>query len=68
VSHVLKNDGQPQEDLAKSGYKTNREVENLGILYYMSVNHLNLLFKYGDSKEKKAKHLPKSLKNLGDFI
>jgi hypothetical protein len=24
---------QPQEDLAKSGYNINREVENLGILF-----------------------------------
>ncbi len=24
-----------KEDLAKSGYKTNWEVENLGILYYL---------------------------------
>jgi hypothetical protein len=37
-----------KEDLAKSGYNTNREVENLGILYYLSANHLNLLFQYGD--------------------
>ncbi len=28
-----KSGDQLQEDLAKSGYKTNREVENLGILF-----------------------------------
>jgi hypothetical protein len=28
-----KSGDQPQEDLAKSGYNINREVENLGILF-----------------------------------
>ncbi len=30
-----KSGDQPQEDLAKSGYKTNREIENLGILLHV---------------------------------
>jgi hypothetical protein len=34
LSCCSKSGDQPQEDLAKSGYKTNREVENLGILLH----------------------------------
>jgi hypothetical protein len=37
-------DDQPQDDLAKSGYKKNREVKNLGILLHVGV-HQNLLAK-----------------------
>jgi hypothetical protein len=32
IALCSKSGDQPQEDLAKSGYKINREVENLGIL------------------------------------
>ncbi len=31
LSCCSKSGDQPQEDLVKSGYKTNREIENLGI-------------------------------------
>jgi hypothetical protein len=31
-SHCFKSCDWPKEDLSKSGYKTNKEVENLGIL------------------------------------
>jgi len=34
LSCCSKSGDQPREDLAKSGYKTNREVENLGILLH----------------------------------
>jgi len=34
-SCFTKNGSQPQENLAKSGYKTNREVENIGILLHV---------------------------------
>jgi hypothetical protein len=34
LSCCSKSGDQPQEDLAKSGYKTNREVEKLGILLH----------------------------------
>jgi len=30
-------DDQPQDDLAKSGYKKNREVKNLGVLLHVGV-------------------------------
>ncbi len=34
-SCCTKSDNQPPKELAKSGYKMNREVENLGILLYV---------------------------------
>ncbi len=34
-SCCIKSGDQPQEDLAKSDYKTNKEVENLGILLHV---------------------------------
>jgi hypothetical protein len=34
-SCCTKSDNQPRKDLAKSGYKMNKEVENLGILLYV---------------------------------
>jgi hypothetical protein len=35
LSCCFKSDDQPQEDLAKSGYKTNRDLTNLGILLHV---------------------------------
>jgi hypothetical protein len=34
-SCCAKSGNQPQEDLAKSGYKIDEEVENLGILFHV---------------------------------
>ncbi len=34
-SCCFKSDDQPQEDLAKSGYQTNRDLTNLGILFHV---------------------------------
>jgi hypothetical protein len=35
TSIIFKNDNQPQEDLTKYGYKTNKEVENLEVLLHV---------------------------------
>jgi hypothetical protein len=32
---IFKNDDQPQEDLTKYSYKTNKEIENLGVLLHV---------------------------------
>ncbi len=64
-SCCTKSDGQPQEDLAKYGYKTNREIENLRIILH--VDKLLKPISYIWQK-KKAINLPKSYKNLGNFI
>jgi len=32
---IIESDDQPQEDLAKFNYKTNRQVKNLGILLHI---------------------------------
>ncbi len=53
-----------QEDLAKSDYKTNAELENLGILLHVGIP-LGYIWRF---QKKKAKNLPKSSKNLGHFI
>ncbi len=57
-----KSGNKPQHDLAKSGYKTNRKSRN------PITNHQFLLAKFGDFKKKEARNLPKSSKNLGNFI
>jgi hypothetical protein len=46
-----------QEDLAKSGYKTNRKANNLGILSHVG-KALNLSAKYGNFKRRKLKIYP----------
>jgi hypothetical protein len=57
-SCCTKSDDQPQDDLAKYGYKTNREIENL-----RSILHVDKLLKPISHiwKKKKVINLPKSL-------
>jgi hypothetical protein len=64
-SCCTKINNQAQEDLAKYGYKTNREIENLRII--LLVDKLLKPISYIWQK-KKARNLPKSYKNLGNFI
>jgi hypothetical protein len=64
LSCCSKSGHQPQEDLAKSDYKTNAELENLGILLHVGIP-LGYIWRF---QKKKAKNLPKSSKNLGHFI
>ncbi len=61
-----KNGDQPEEDLAKSGYKTQNKEQD------KSRNHIGEPLKRSTqiwrSQKKKARNLPKYSKNLGDFI
>ncbi len=55
----IKSGDQLHEDLAKSGYKTRKEVENFGILNCMLENQWNLLLaKCGDFKRRKLETCP----------
>ncbi len=54
---------QPQEDLAKSGYKKNREIKNLRI-QHMLMYLWNLLAKYENLKRRKLKICPNPSKIL----
>jgi hypothetical protein len=60
LSCCSKSGDPPQEDLAKSGYKTNREVENLGILFHAN----EPIAKYGNFKRRKLEICPNPLKIL----
>ncbi len=64
-SCCTKSKDQPQDNLAKYDYKTNREIENLRII--LLVEKLLKPISYIWQK-KKARNLPKSYKNLGNFI
>jgi hypothetical protein len=65
-SCCTKSGDQPQDDLAKSGYKTQNKQEE------KSRNHIGEPLKpvsqIWRSQKKKARNLPKYSKNLGDFI
>jgi hypothetical protein len=54
-SCCIKSGHQPQEDLARSGYKINKV---LGTLLYVGEPLRNLLTKYGDFKRKKLEICP----------
>jgi len=61
---------QPQEVLAKSGYKTNFKIKKNPRILLNVGKHQNLLLLAKDDnfkRKKKVKNLPKSSKNLDDF-
>lgn len=63
-----KSGNQPQGDLAKSGYKINRELENLGIRLHVVEPQEPIKLNMAISKEKILEiYLPKSSQNLDDF-
>jgi hypothetical protein len=64
-SCCTKSDNQPQEDLAKYGYKTDREIENLRIILHVDKLLKPITYIW---QKKIARNLPKSYKNLGNFI
>jgi hypothetical protein len=51
----------------KYNYKTNREIENLEILSHVG-KPLEVIFLKWWFQNKKVKNLPKSSKNIGNFI
>jgi hypothetical protein len=61
-SRCTKSDDQPQEDLAKYGYKTNREIENLRIILH--VDKLLKPISYIWQKKKARKICPNPTKIL----
>jgi len=58
-----KSGDQPQKDLAKSGYKTNRQIENLGILLHVGETLERVSYIWRFQKEN-TKNLPKISKNV----
>ncbi len=62
-SCCTKSGDQPQEDLAKSGYKKNRETTNSRLIW----QPLKLISKIWQFQKKKGRNLPKSFKNLDNF-
>jgi hypothetical protein len=56
---------EPQQDLARSGYKTNRELENLAILLHVDepLEPISWIWWF---QKNKARNLHKSSKNLGN--
>jgi len=59
-----KSGNQPQGDLAKSGYKINREVENLGIRLHVVEPQEPIGLNMAISKEKKLEICPNPPKVL----